>query len=183
MTRSDLEVITRGLAPLFQAIATRLSALEVKERGLDGATGPRGLEGSPGRDGRDGVSVAGPPGEKGADGLGFDDLDLVVDEARKTWVFRASRGDVVKEWVLPLPLDEGTYSDSETYRKGNSVTKGGAVYIAKLDQVKGIEPGNGTPESATAWRLIVARGKEGKQGREGKQGLPGKDLRWEDRDA
>jgi hypothetical protein len=191
-------------------VTKAVSAIPVPKDGEPGPQGPpgpagdRGPEGPSGRDGRDGVGSVGPQGERGQDGrdgeigpmgptgpkgeqgpmgetgLGLDDLDLVVDEARKTWVFRASRGGVVvKEWAVPVPLDVGTFSETQSYRRGNSVTKGGSIYIAQRDGLQGVTPGDGTVESGKAWRLSVARGKEGKQG---KPGPPGRDLRWEDRE-
>jgi hypothetical protein len=191
-------------------VTKAVSAIPIPKDGEPGPQGPpgpagdRGPEGPAGRDGRDGVGLVGPQGERGQDGrdgeigpvgptgpkgeqgpmgesgLGLDDLDLVVDEAQKTWMFRASRGGVVvKEWAVPVPLDVGTFSETQSYRRGNSVTKGGAIYIAQRDGIHGVTPGDGTAESAKAWRLSVARGKEGKQG---KPGPPGRDLRWEDRE-
>lgn len=140
-----------------------------------GPTGPKGDHGQPGDPGRDGIN-----GKDGADGLGFDDMDLVVDEQRKGLFLRFTRGDVVKEWALPTLLDIGGYSPTETYRKGNCVSEDGSLWVARQESVKGIKPGDGSPESLKAWRLAVRRGKEGKQG---KQGPKGNDLRWEDRDA
>jgi hypothetical protein len=113
------------------------------------------------------------------DGVGFEDLELAVDEARKTVVLRFTKGDRVKSVDLPLPLDCGPYDEAIAYRRGNVVTRGGSMWVALLDASKGVKPGESTEESRRAWRCCVMRGKEGKGGPRGPQGAPGQDLRWE----
>ncbi len=76
----------------------------------------------------------------------------------------------------------GIYEDAATYDRNNVVTRGGGMWVALRDGVKGITPGDGSLVSTGAWRLSVSRGKEGKQGKQGPQGAPGRDLRWEDRE-
>lgn len=169
MTVSDLGVIARGLAPLFQAIATRLSALEVKERGIDGETGPRGLEGSPGRDGRDGVSVAGPPGEKGADGLGFDDIHVEHDGERG-FTFKFVRGEQVKAFgafQVPALIYRGVFQEGQTYEKGDAATWGNQTWHANTTTTA--KPGTAQKD----WTLMVRRGGDGKQGPAGPSGERG----------
>ncbi len=161
--------------------------------GRDGAVGPQGERGQDGRDGKDGdlgpMGPTGPKGDQGdhgapgRDGMGFEDAELVFDETQKTAVLRLSRGDLVKEAVFPVPVYTDVYSDEQTYRKGHMVTRGGSLWMALRDDLKGIRPGDETADSVKAWRCCVSRGKEGKQGKDGRQGLPGRDLRWEDRDA
>jgi len=160
--------------------------------GRDGRDGAQGIQGERGQDGRDGQDGAvGPPGETGQqgrtgekgepgqDGVGFDDADLVVDEATKSVVLRFTKGDVVKDRPVPVPLYWDVYSDAQTYRKGNIVTRGGSMWMALLDEVKGVRPDDKTDAERRAWRLCVQRGKEGKAGPVGQRGLPGQDLRWE----
>lgn len=144
--------------------------------GVPGRSGADGLDGKPGAPGKDGKN-----GIDGRDGIGFDDFDLVIDEATKAAVIRFRKGSVVKDYPLPIPLHWGVYSDAETYRKGNVVTRGGSSWLAMLDTVKGIRPDDKTDDGQRAWRLIVQRGKPGTEGRPGPQGNPGRDLRWEDR--
>src|SRR6185503_14119897 len=89
MTKQDLVALARGLAPLLRDLYVRVSHLEVKERGLDGAKGEKGDPGEPGigipgRDGQPGIPGRdGLPGEKGADGAkgekGLDGLDGTLE--------------------------------------------------------------------------------------------------------
>ena len=109
----------------------------------------------------------GPPGRDGIDGLGFDDLDLIIDEARKGCFLRFMRGDQVKEFRLPTPFDVGPYHDGERYEKGNGVSWSGSWWIAKTQTTD--KPGDG----ATAWRLSVKKGRDAKDGKDGPPGPPG----------
>ena len=106
-------------------------------------------------------------------------MDVVVDEAQKAVVLQFRKGDVVKSVPVPMPMWWGTYSDAETYRKGNVVQRGGSGWIAMKDGVKGIRPDDKTTEGLGAWRLFIQRGKEGKPGPRGETGAPGRDMRWE----
>ena len=106
--------------------------------------------------GKDGV-----PGKDGADGLGFDDLE-VVDEG-KDFTLRMQSGDHVKEWTLPKPTladsYQGVWTDKASYKRGDAVTWGGSLWIAKSDTAA-------KPESDESWRLAVKRGRDGKDGRD-----------------
>lgn len=123
--------------------------------GRDGTDGACGKDGASGADGKDGVD--------GVDGLGFDDLDLV--ETDDGIVLRFTRGDIVKEFPLPVVVDRGVWREGG-YRKGNGVTWGGSFWIAKRDTDE-------KPETSDAWRLAVKRGRDGKPGDPGKKGDPG----------
>lgn len=112
--------------------------------GKDGAAGRDGDPGARGTDGRDGV-----------DGVGFDDLDLVENE--KGLSLRFARGDVVKEFHLPVVIDRGVWRPRE-YAKGSGVTWGGSFWIAQRDT-------SDKPETSDAWRLAVKRGQNGKDGK------------------
>lgn len=112
-------------------------------------------------------------GKDGRDGLGFEDLDLVSDE--RGLFLRFFRGDVTKEFRLPVVLDRGVFSDGKTYGKGDGVTWAGSFWIAQ--DATSAKPGTG----ATPWRLAVKRGGDGKpgtpglNGKDGGSGPPGKD--------
>lgn len=112
-----------------------------------------GKDGAPGKDGEKGLD--GTNGRDGIDGVGFDDLDLV--ETDEGLSLRAVRGEVVKEWALPVVFYRGVFSADANYRKGNSVTWGGSLWIAEKDAPEG-KPD--TPESG--WRLAVKKGQNGK---------------------
>ncbi|UFS77214.1 collagen-like protein [Tardiphaga sp. 37S4] len=112
--------------------------------GKNGADGSAGLPGANGADGRD-----------GADGLGFDDFDLVEDE--RGFTLRFSRGDVVKDFPLPVVTDRGVWRPQD-YAKGSGVTWSGSFWIAQRDT-------SDKPETSDAWRLAVKRGQNGKDGK------------------
>ena len=94
---------------------------------------------------------------KPRDGVGFDDMDLVETDAG---VFvRFTRGDVVKEFRLPVVIDRGVFRDDGSYRKGDGVTWGGSFWIAQTDGPDGKPDGGGK-----GWRLAVKKGRDGKPG-------------------
>lgn len=183
----------------LDALAVKAAALVPRPKdgadgapGRDGRDGVQGIQGERGQDGKDGelgpIGQPGPkgdPGERGErgadglDGLGFDDMDLVYDETQKVVAIEVRKGDRVKQRIVPIPIDCGVYSDHETYRKGHMVSRGGSMWIALLDSIKGIRPDDATDDGRRAWRLCVQRGKAGKQGQQGPPGSPGQDLRWE----
>lgn len=96
----------------------------------------------------------GAPGKDGVDGLGIDDLDLIVDE-QKGYVLRWANGSRVKEQPLLLPFDRGVYRPGVTYRKASLVTAQGSLWMA-------LEDTSDRPGDSKAWRLAVKRGRDGK---------------------
>jgi hypothetical protein len=114
----------------------------------------------------------GPQGERGVDGLGFDDLERIDEE--KQFGFRLVRGSEVKEfrWDKPAPPTladayQGIWNASSEYKRGNVVTCGGSSFLALRD-------GPGKPETADCgWILWVKRGRDGKDGKNGERGLQG----------
>jgi hypothetical protein len=109
-------------------------------------------------------------GKDGVDGIGFEDMDLVVDDEHGVFL-RCSRNGVVKEFRLPVPYHLGVYQPGVTYAKASCVSWAGSTWIALKDTTA--KPGDGQSD----WRLIVKRGGEGKQGMRGDKGLDGKDGR------
>jgi hypothetical protein len=105
-------------------------------------------------------------GTDGRDGLGFEHLDLIVDEERGC-VLCFVLGDQRKEFRLPIVLDRGVYRTGRTYGKGDGVTFGGSFWIAQ--DTTSEKPGDG----ATKWRLAVKAGREGREGKSGAPGQPG----------
>lgn len=150
--------------------------------GKDGERGPVGEAGPQGDPGRDGLDVkdlfrgeggrllavmsdgttkdlgvfVGQNGKDGADGLGFDDVDLVNDDQGRA-VAKFHRGDIVKTVTLPGIVDRGPYRPSEAYQKGDAVSYGGSLWIAQADTSE-------KPESGSGWRLAVKKGRDGKDG-------------------
>ena len=111
-----------------------------------------GKDGEPGRDG-----VNGAPGKDGVDGVGFDDLDLIENDAG---VFlRCVRGENVKEWRLPVMRYRGVFKDGQVYRKGDTVTWGGSLWHCDADGT------DDKPDGPTkSWTLASKRGRDGKDG-------------------
>jgi len=107
---------------------------------------PLPKDGEPGKDGKD-----------GADGLGIEDLDLVLDET-KGFVFRWANGPRVKEQAIPLPVERGTYRVGVFYHKYSLVTAQGSYWMALQDTAD-------KPGESKAWRLVVKRGRDGKDAR------------------
>lgn len=107
-----------------------------------------------GRDGRDGKDgSAGAAGMDGRDGVGFEDVTMIEDE--RGVVLRFIRGEVVKDFALPVVIDRGVYREGTFYLKGSGVTWGGSFWIAQEDTTD-------KPEISKAWRLAVKRGRDGK---------------------
>lgn len=139
----------KGGAGLADAVIDREGALVLTM--TDGRTKSLGLVvGKDGRDGADGAA-----GRDGADGIGFDDLDVIETEDGVS--LRFVRGEVVKEFPLPVIIDRGVFKEGGDYRKGNGVTWGGSFWIAQKDKPEG------KPDAAdSGWRLAVKRGQNGK---------------------
>ncbi|RWN33435.1 hypothetical protein [Mesorhizobium sp.] len=112
--------------------------------GKDGNAGMNGRDGAPGLDGKSGV-----------DGVGFDDLDLV--ETDQGVMLRFTRGEVVKDFRLPIITDRGVFRDGAEYLKGDGVSYGGSFWIAQEATAE-------KPDGGKGWRLAVKRGRDGKDG-------------------
>lgn len=158
------------LAGLRAELAELRSAIQAIPAGPEGPAGPageRGPEGTPGRDGRDGQPGRdGERGEKGADGrdgtdgrdgLGLDQLE--VEQEGRTVVIRArgaGRELEVGRVTFPTLEYRGVFAQGQEYDAGDCVTWGGSVWhcMAKT----GEKPGDGS----SAWRLMVKRGRDGK---------------------
>jgi integrin beta 3 len=106
------------------------------------------------KDGKDGA-----PGRDGADGLGFDDLELGYDGERR-FTLTASAGGQIKTQTIRLPvmIDRGVYEFKSAYEAGDFVTYGGDGWVARRDAAAGETPGN-----SDAWRLVVRKGRDGKR--------------------
>ena len=112
--------------------------------GKDGEAGLNGKDGAPGINGKDGL-----------DGVGFDDMDLEIDEEGA--MIKFVKGDAVKQFRIPVPIDRGVFREGTQYRKGDGVSFGGSWFIAQEDTGE-------KPENGKGWRLAVKRGRDGKDG-------------------
>jgi hypothetical protein len=102
------------------------------------------------KDGKDGA-----PGKDGQDGLGIDDSELVLDDA-KGYIMRWSNANRVKEQPVAFPVPRGVYKPGVLYHKWAMVTAQGSQWMAEQDTRE--RPGEGS----TSWRLIVKRGRDGR---------------------
>lgn len=97
------------------------------------------------KDGENGIN-----GKDGSDGLGIDDFDVDYDGER-TFTMKWANGErvVAKSFKVPVTLYREVYKTSTTYERGDSVTYGGALWIATKDAPT-------TPGTAdSGWRLSV----------------------------
>lgn len=94
-------------------------------------------------------------GKDGIDGLGFDDLEGAFDKGGRL-VLRFKRGDQVVEVRVPCLTDQTVWRAGEPYLKGDGVTHDRSFWIAQVDKP------DGRPGASKAWRLAVARGRDGK---------------------
>lgn len=114
-----------------------------------------------------------PKPRDGVDGVGFDDMELVDVEG--DLFLRFTRGEVVKDFYLPVPTDRGVWVERE-FRKGAGVTWGGSFWMAQRDT--SAKPD--TPDSG--WRLSVKRGRDGASAFDvaRKAGFRGSEREWLD---
>lgn len=138
--------------------------------GVDGQAGPAGQKGDAGERGESGEpglpGDCGEKGDPGRDGFGFDDLSVEL-VGERTIMLRFARGDVVKEFPIDIPMviDRGVWRDGE-FKRGDGVTWAGSFWIAQKDTAD-------KPETSSAWRLAVKRGRDGKDGKPGAPGPAG----------
>ncbi len=96
---------------------------------------------------------------------GEDPREVVI-----TWRQTSGTPTVFKAYI-PFPLYRDIWRDTETYRKGDTVTRDGSLWHCNTDQTK-VPPG--TPNTKD-WTLCVKHGRDGKPGLNGKDGERGKD--------
>jgi hypothetical protein len=174
MTPEQLEQLTLGLAPVFvEEIAAAITPMDLRLRALEELGGTlialvarvKAMEDRAPVPGPAGV--AGPSGRDGRDGFNLDDFSAEFDGERTVTV-KFIRGELVKvaTFTIAAPLYRGVYEDGRSYVKGDAVTWGGHLWIAKEATTE--RPGV-TPAASHAWQLAV---KAGRDGREGKPGRP-----------
>lgn len=105
------------------------------------------------------VGKDGDKGANGADGVGFDDMDMEYDGERSiTFRYRKGEREVVRKFEIPLVISRGYYRAGEKYRKHDSVSSGGSTWIALEDTDQ--RPDTGVP----AWMLAAKAGRDGRNG-------------------
>lgn len=136
---AELDALTKDLG----ALRERVAVVEVRQP-VPGPTGPAGHDGAKGQDGRD--------------GLGFDDLNVTIDERTLTLTF--AKGATVRKFPVDLPFIRytGVYQDHVTYNAGDLATYGGSTWHCNSETTS--KPGDGSK----AWTLMVKRGRDGRDG-------------------
>lgn len=104
-------------------------------------------------------SEPGPPGERGADGVGFSDYSVEYDGERAI-THKWTVGGETKELRIttPIAIYRGVYVDGKIYERGDFVTVNGSLYHCDTDTTA--RPGEGAKE----WTLAVKRGKDDRKG-------------------
>lgn len=152
--------------------------------GAPGEAGQKGLDGKDGADGvglagalvdRDGVlnltltngevkalgrveGRDGENGERGPAGFSLDDFDVKLAEDGRTveMSFGSGEARIVRSLAVPAMIYRGTFSEGQSYAKGDTVTWAGSLWHCNEDSVE--KPGEG----AKAWTLAAKRGRDGK---------------------
>ena len=158
--QTAIELATAPLRARIAVLETRAAQLPRDGRdGLPGPPGPIGEKGAAGLDGKD-----------GRDGT-LESLKAVQGDDGRTLTLCFKDGTPIEGGVVTFAvvLDRGVYDATKAYAAGDAVTQDGALWIAQAAIDAGSTPGVG----ATAWRLAVKKGKDGKPGKDGAAGKDG----------
>lgn len=188
-----------------EAVSKHIEAHPIRhgENGKDGAPGKdgsNGEKGEPGPVGKDGAGIAdllidrggnlvatmtdgrtkslgmviGKDGERGKDGADLSDVSIDFD-GHRTVTVKAKGGEVVKSYVLGIPLDAGYWRDGTTAEKGDVLTHDGNAWIARRDT-----KAKPCLENAEDWRLLARKGRDGRDGMNGRDLGPPKPVKLKD---
>lgn len=102
-------------------------------------------------------TLARQPGPRGNDGMGFDDMKFLHDGERG-FSFEFVRGKEKKEYSFSIPamIYREVYRDGDKYVKGDAVTWGGSLWVAKTET-------SAKPGENSDWTLCAKRGRDGKE--------------------
>lgn len=96
----------------------------------------------------------------GEDGVGFDDMDIVLSDDERTLTISAEKGERKREWSFRLShvVDRGVWQQNWPggYQKGDGVTWGGQFWIATEDT----ELSPDLSKDGRPWRLAVRKGRD-----------------------
>ena len=112
-------------------------------------------------------------GRDGIDGVGFDDLAIEYDGERGFSIvfIKGEQRKSFGPYSIPTVLYREVWKDGKAYEKGDAVTWGGSLYIAREANI-GAKPGGAGAESRV-WVMAVKEGREGKPGKPGGLGPQG----------
>lgn len=97
-----------------------------------------------------------PVPKDGADGLGFDDMDVEFDGDRTvTLSFVKGERRKSKSFKLPTMIYRDVYDEAKTYERGDVVTWGGSSWVSLK------ETPQGKPGQSHDWQLMVKKGRDG----------------------
>jgi hypothetical protein len=151
--KDGASVTLQEVTPLITSqIAKIFSEFEKPKDGRDGKDGINGKDGVNGRDGRD--------GKDGRDAFDLEDFECSISDDERMLTLAWARGNVRVEKQIRLShaIYKGVWSAGD-FLKGDMVTFGGSVFVAKRDT-------NSRPESDDSWQLCVKRGRDGKDGKD-----------------
>lgn len=153
-------ITLEDVQPILENAVTKW-ALEFERRAQD--TLQRAIDRMPApKDGRDGKD-----GANGRDAFQLEDIELSVadDDRTLTLAFVREGARVERSIRLNHPIYRGIWTDG-AYEKGDCVTFGGSLFIAKRDT-------DSKPETDDSWQLAVKRGRDGRDGQKGEKGERG----------
>lgn len=94
-------------------------------------------------------------GEDGEPGGSIDDFAVAMEGRVLTVAMRIGDEVIRKEIRMDMPIYRDVFQSGKTYDKDDCVTYAGSMFIATRET-------KDKPESSTAWKLIVKRGRDGK---------------------
>lgn len=152
-------------------LVKRVEALEQRQA----EPGPAGRDGRDGRPGEKGdPGPQGPQGLRGEPGFSLKDFDVEFDGERSlTFVLGSGEERIERSITAPWLIDRGVFKPDTGYKRGDSVTFGGSLWIAQRDisETATTKPGDGSGD----WRLAAKQGRQGAQGPQGPAGKDGRD--------
>jgi hypothetical protein len=105
---------------------------------------------------------------------GLADIGFEMADDMRTVTIRHAMTDgsvISKSLAVPTMIYRGVWKDEEAYTRGDSVTRGGSVWVLTGEQ-------SGKPgEEASGWTLSVKKGTDGRDGVRGEKGERGGDGR------
>lgn len=111
-----------------------------------------------------------PRPKDGADGLGFDDIEIEHDGERGLTI-KFVRGDRVKTFgpfIVPVQIHRGVWVATKRYEYQDAVTWAGSQWVCMQPKAAG-KPG----DNGSGWLLVVKKGAQGPDGKTGQQGPQG----------